>query len=338
MKKNYFELAYTRDRHIITQYAWQNANHKGIEKLLNIKLPFTVGMIVYVNDGPIEDWDNKEAAKFIENKILEKNKKDSEFLLKVLSDYNEKLHNYFEPTWKKTSKNIKEVKKFADEFYAVSVLFAYIWISISDKRTPSKYSKCLEEWRNQDDFFGGGSHFLEKSLEAIYPKLKGVVNYITEEEINDPPDMNILEKRKINFLRVSGKRSKIMSLPKFLKENKEFVFLYPKTNGSKIIKGQIACRGKANGKVKIVKMKSDIEKVKTGDVIVSPMSVPEFLPAMKKASAFVTDEGGMMCHAAIVAREMKKPCIIGTKIATKVLKDGDLVEVDADEGVVRILK
>ena len=59
---------------------------------------------------------------------------------------------------------------------------------------------------------------------------------------------------------------------------------------------------------------------------------------MKKAGAFVTNEGGITCHAAIVAREMKKPCIIGTKIATKVLKDGDLVEVDAENGVVRVIK
>jgi pyruvate,water dikinase len=59
---------------------------------------------------------------------------------------------------------------------------------------------------------------------------------------------------------------------------------------------------------------------------------------MKKAIAFITDEGGITCHAAIIARELKKPCIIGTKIATKVLKDGDLVEVDANKGVVKIIK
>ena len=59
---------------------------------------------------------------------------------------------------------------------------------------------------------------------------------------------------------------------------------------------------------------------------------------MKKAAAFVTDEGGIICHAAIIAREMKKPCIIGTKIATEVLKDGDLVEVNANHGVVTVLK
>lgn len=59
---------------------------------------------------------------------------------------------------------------------------------------------------------------------------------------------------------------------------------------------------------------------------------------MKKASAIVTDDGGITCHAAIVARELKTPCVVGTKIATHVLKDGDMVEVDADKGSVRIVK
>jgi len=59
---------------------------------------------------------------------------------------------------------------------------------------------------------------------------------------------------------------------------------------------------------------------------------------MKKAVAVITDEGGITCHAAIVSRELKIPCIVGTKIATRVLKDGDKVEVDADKGVVKIIK
>jgi pyruvate,water dikinase len=68
------------------------------------------------------------------------------------------------------------------------------------------------------------------------------------------------------------------------------------------------------------------------------MTTPDFVPAMKKAVAFITDEGGITSHAAIVARELKKPCIIGAKIATRALKDGDLIEVDANRGVVKILK
>jgi pyruvate,water dikinase len=68
------------------------------------------------------------------------------------------------------------------------------------------------------------------------------------------------------------------------------------------------------------------------------MTFPSFISAMQKAAAFVTDEGSITCHAAIIAREMKKPCIVGTKIATQILHDGDLVDVDADNGVVKIIE
>jgi phosphohistidine swiveling domain-containing protein len=105
----------------------------------------------------------------------------------------------------------------------------------------------------------------------------------------------------------------------------------------KELKGSVAYRGVLSGKVKIVMTAYEIEKVQEGDILVAPTTAPSYIIGMNKASAFITDEGGITSHAAIVAREMKKPCIIGTKIATKVLKDGDLVEVDANQGVVRIL-
>lgn len=106
----------------------------------------------------------------------------------------------------------------------------------------------------------------------------------------------------------------------------------------KDIRGVIASGGRAVGKVSVCLFSTQINKVKRGDILVTAMTTPDFVPAMKKAAAFITDEGGITCHAAIVAREMNKPCVIGTKIATKVLKDGDIVEVDADKGVVKILK
>ncbi len=102
-----------------------------------------------------------------------------------------------------------------------------------------------------------------------------------------------------------------------------------------LIKGSAANIGKVKGEVKIVLDNSQLDKVFDGDILVASMTTPDFVPAMEKASAFITNEGGILCHAAIVSREMNKPCIIGTKIATKVLKDGDLVEVDADKGTVR---
>lgn len=104
------------------------------------------------------------------------------------------------------------------------------------------------------------------------------------------------------------------------------------------LRGNSASKGKSVGKVKIINNSLDFSKINDGDILVSSMTTPEMVPIMKKSSAFITDEGGITCHAAIVARELKKPCIIGTKIATKVLKDGDMVEVDADKGIVNIIK
>ena len=106
----------------------------------------------------------------------------------------------------------------------------------------------------------------------------------------------------------------------------------------KDFRGLSASVGRVTGPVKIVKSATEIGKVKQGDILVAVMTRPDYVVAMKKAAAIVTNEGGITSHAAIVSRELGIPCIIGTKIATEVLKDGDIVEVNANHGVVNILK
>ncbi len=105
-----------------------------------------------------------------------------------------------------------------------------------------------------------------------------------------------------------------------------------------MFKGSIAFPGKIKGVCKVLYKTEDMSKIEKGDILVISMTDPDYIQAMEKAVAFITDQGGILCHAAIIAREMKKPCVIGTKIATQVLKDGDLVEVDADQGIIKILK
>jgi phosphohistidine swiveling domain-containing protein len=105
----------------------------------------------------------------------------------------------------------------------------------------------------------------------------------------------------------------------------------------KAVQGMVVSRGHAQGPVKVIMDASLQEIVEDGDILVAPMTTPDYLPALRKAAAFVTDEGGMTCHAAIVAREMKKPCVIGTKNATEVFSNGDLVDVDAILGTVKIV-
>ena len=170
-------------------------------------------------------------------------------------------------------------------------------------------------------------------------------HYLTPQEVLDSVegkeiDINQINKRINNFFTYT-----------YIKKKSKF---YYGSEAKKLFKGKLleekidyslsefsgtsAFLGKVRSKVKIVNFPWEMAKVKQGDILVSIATNPAIVPAMEKAAAFVTDTGGITCHAAIVAREMKKPCIIGTKIATKVLKDGDLIEVDADKGIIRKVK
>lgn len=102
--------------------------------------------------------------------------------------------------------------------------------------------------------------------------------------------------------------------------------------------GQTGCPGYAKGKVKIVIRAEEMGKMNDGDILVSIATDPDIVSAMKRAGAIVTEQGGVTSHAAIVSREIGIPCVIGTKIATRVLKDGDVVEVNANTGLVKIIE
>lgn len=183
-------------------------------------------------------------------------------------------------------------------------------------------------------------NFTETALHRIYPSLGVLAKYISWEELASGhiPGKRELKRRSESLI-VSG--DKIISPENLRAQQRKFKFVLESafsTKGILKLKGQPAFSGKIKGRVRKILKVSDVPLLKKNEVLVSYMTIPDFLPAMKKASAFITDEGGMLCHAAIVAREMKKPCIIGTKFSTQVLKDGDMVEVDAVKGIVKILR
>lgn len=99
--------------------------------------------------------------------------------------------------------------------------------------------------------------------------------------------------------------------------------------------GTCACPGKALGIAKVVNVPDDIPKMKPGDIMLAHATYPALVPAMKLAAAIVTEEGGITCHAAIVARELQTPCVVGVRHLLSILKDGDKIEVDANSGTVK---
>ncbi|MBU0471261.1 MAG: hypothetical protein KKF89_03510 [Nanoarchaeota archaeon] len=169
--------------------------------------------------------------------------------------------------------------------------------------------------------------------------IKDVI-YLERKEIEDSLKNNelilsleLIKKRKKNSLLTSIK-SKIKSdynINKIKKLSKEII-----GNQIKKIKGIPANPGTVKGIAKIVvDIKKDKSKFEEGDILVTTTTNLEYLELIHKASAIITDIGGTLCHAAITAREFNKPCIVGAKNATKVLKDKDYIIVNANNGTIR---
>ncbi|TLF54531.1 phosphoenolpyruvate synthase [Nocardia cyriacigeorgica] len=109
----------------------------------------------------------------------------------------------------------------------------------------------------------------------------------------------------------------------------------PLSDSAVIVRGLAAAPGAAEGTVRILSSPEQGDALKAGEVLVTPMTSPDWLPTIARSAAVVTDSGGMTCHAAIVARELGVPCVVGTRTATKTLVDGTLVTVDGSAGEVR---
>lgn len=167
------------------------------------------------------------------------------------------------------------------------------------------------------------------SLDEVKAFLNGRKMLIREDELKRRKKMYLYIIKKGIFKNYSGRNAK-----KIFEREVEPIKI---AKGIIELKGNVAYRGGViRGKVRIID-KTSIGNFQKGEILVAIMTSPEFVPAIQKSVAIVTDEGGVLCHAAIVSRELNKPCIVGTQIATKVLRNGDLVEVDTIRGIVRKL-
>jgi phosphohistidine swiveling domain-containing protein len=173
--------------------------------------------------------------------------------------------------------------------------------------------------------------------------LKMVANFLNEEilsflknkKIPNYRDVKLRTDNKYFYYSKNGKPYLIYDKKKI----KAFLKIIAETeNQSGEIRGRVACAGKKTGTAALVLSKKDFKKVTFQSILVAKTTMPDYTSVMKLAKAFVTEEGGITSHAATIARELKKPCIVGAKNATSLLNDGDLVEVDANNGIVKVLK
>jgi len=267
-------------------------------------------------------WDINHYAELVADKV----NLDIKKLIKNLNNYEKNTQSNFKALIKELSLDDKEIKIFN----LIRNLGFYKWAR------EYEFQQALYRAKSVQDELGKRCGLSELESKYLLPAefkraLRAPKEFkrILRARLKDFLVLNYQKKGTVIFDKESAKKefSKIKFVGKEIKAANKMVF-----------KGTPAQSGKATGIVKIVNAHKDLIKMKPGNVLVSVSTGPELLSAMKKAAAIITDEGGITCHAAIVSRELGIPCIVGTKIATKVLKDGDRVEVDANRGMVKIIK
>jgi phosphohistidine swiveling domain-containing protein len=251
---------------------------------------------------------------------------------------------WFKPVDSVWVENIGKKTKGA-ELYSLDKVLKMLNPKLADRRflEAAPYIVFFKDWR--DDLRRKNVYlwnFLFSNLAKFFDIEFDDWGYFTGDEIekilrSGKLDKNIIKNRKRFgcILTVVPDKLDIKVVDKNFTKYLKLVEKVDRIEDDVIIKGIIGQPGKVVGKVCTIRHYKDVFKIKDGEVLVANTTHPNYLMGMKKAVAFVTDEGGIACHAAIVAREMKKPCIVGTKFATKSLKDGDVVEVDAYKGIIR---
>ncbi|MEK6973308.1 MAG: PEP-utilizing enzyme [archaeon] len=198
----------------------------------------------------------------------------------------------------------------------------------------------------RDDFRRKGIFYSQPFFELIAKKMNLALedfSYVLKNEIIEflrsgkLVEKELVEERRKGFLIfIENEKTVCVSgedIGKALSEKLHFTTSEAKS--TLILEGLAASKGIAEGPARIVKGIDDMKNVQKGDILIAVTTHPDYVVAMNKAIAIVTDEGGMLCHAAIVSREMKKPCVTGTKDATKIFSNGQKVIVDGYKGIVK---
>jgi phosphohistidine swiveling domain-containing protein len=289
-------------------------------------------------------------------------KLDDEKITKiVLSEYRQGRISKLIPFWKQSLKSLKQsvqsleksptqnnfLEFFRDYKYGRGVvLYTYLIWKSKEKSAIIKSLKEVGSWHEQ----------AERETSFAWDKVKRILAKIAKKNKLQPEDLlyynpdefirylknkkkisnSVIKERQRYFvLRLDKGKMKLYTGAKAKTvENRELPGEKSKRN-VKLIKGKIANKGFVKGRVRIINTTAQMKKMKNKEILVSIMTTPRLVPAVKKAAAIITDEGGIVSHAAIISREFNIPCIVGTKYATKVFKDGDVVEVDANKGIVR---
>lgn len=337
-----YEKLFSRDFCLASIEVWVRGESTNPKEWTKEKQPYLPYIVTERSDDTVHFYYDLKGVVWVQNLLVKLARENKNFIPKIEKMVLEKL-TFIKPIYEKEQAiNHSQLKRFLKELEAGYPWFEAMWwfFQMDDESKIAGLDlKNLAKVRQQTDRLCNSSDtVIRKSLARIYPQLSDLSSALRTQEIllENIPSKNELEKRDREYF--FGNNQLLIGLDK---PNIEKIFkIHFKTEPIKKARqliGSTAYRGVVRGFVRRVMGHKQISQFRENEILISPMTIPDFIPAMKKAAAIVTDEGGILCHAAIVAREFEKPTVVGTAIATKRLKDGDIVEVNATDAKVTLI-
>lgn len=335
-------LRQSRERSLPYCYVWQQANQVNtggfFDKIKNL---------LFINQGQNTKtrvwYDQDELQEIIEQIGLQANN----------NAYFDRVKTEFWQQWNelmpyvdghKQPKDLQELEQFYQNWIRWWAPMAVIFVLPESTTARKEVQAEALQIRTKTEKYSdqGDKNFLELLIK-LKPEYKDIANLMNPAEIfrsdalseeQRQIQLQQIKERENGFILFNGKLYLLEEFGAVLKANN---LKLEQKDVSRLsgVTGSVAHHGQVRGRVIIISSKSQLKNVKEGDILITEMTSPDYVPIMHKAAAIVTDEGGITSHAAIISRELGIPCIVGTQFATKVFKDGDLVEVDAEKGVVR---
>lgn len=284
--------------------------------------------------------------------LVRKIKNNKQLAIKWLNEL-KKNTNIITPLMKKLEERIPTAEEFGNfyKYFDRHLAFHVFMKKTVDFLPTELLGELLPFFRSarlySENVYSDTEAFFRKIAKQIGKKEDHNSNYLTCLDRNELarylvskklPRESVLKKRFLSsalYFSNEPNAQEIILLGRKVDDLERIMFKSAIISAKKILKGIPAQAGQVRGVCRIVIDPFKVGRFNKGDILVTGMTRPEFMPLIRKASGIITDVGGTLCHAAIIARELSKPCVVGTAVATKVLKDGDLVEVDAEKGIVR---
>ena len=327
---------------------WGHQYYSVLQRVLKVHFDHTLfihkkGVVsFYVKQDEFEQLGKKLAQRVIKNPKLAKAwlrelKKNSDSIATVMRRLEKKI-----PSWKEYQEFLKFFEKHLPYHVFMKKTVDFLPLEILNKFLPYfKDARIYSEYVYSDTekYFRGVMRVISRK-ENVY---SNYLTCLTQQEFEKYlrkkvlPNRAILKQRfEASILFFKNNRINILVGKNNVNSLEKAILAYRIKGSVKQVRGIRGYPGYSSGVARIVLDPFKVGVFNRGDILVTGMTRPEFLPIIKKSSAIITDAGGILCHAAITARELKIPCVVGTEIATKIIKNGYRLTVDATTASIKI--